>query len=106
MGYLMLVGIFLIGNAVAMRLDRIRRNGVIGLRTRTTMASDRAWYAAQRAAAAWVALAGAIAFCGGAAAVVAEANPPVHLWILGPTVLALLIGTWRGTLAARGSRPD
>ncbi len=103
--YLVAIGLFLIGNAVAMRLDRIPRNGVIGLRTRTTTRNDRAWYTAQRAGASWVAVGGAVALGGGIVTAATEPDPPAHLWVLGPTVLVLLVGAWRGVRAARQASP-
>ena len=40
--------------------ERLRRNGIVGMRTRATMASDAAWYAAHRASAWSIAVAALI----------------------------------------------
>lgn len=56
-----LLGVLLLASAWAQRTDRIPRNGVIGMRTSATMASDAAWYAAHRASAWAVGVAGVIA---------------------------------------------
>lgn len=40
--------------------ERLKRNGSVGMRTKATMASDAAWYAAHRASAWSIAVAGLI----------------------------------------------
>ena len=47
------------------RHDGIGRNGVVGLRTKTTLASDEAWFAAQRAGATLTFAAGVASAVGG-----------------------------------------
>lgn len=42
--------------------ERLRRNGLVGMRTKATMASDAAWFTAQRASAWSVLTAGLILF--------------------------------------------
>ena len=45
--------------------ERLKRNGTVGMRTRATLASDAAWYAAHRSSAWSVAVAGLIFLCVG-----------------------------------------
>ena len=44
---------------------RLPLNAVVGIRTRTTMSSERAWYAAHRAAAGPLGFGGGVFVCGG-----------------------------------------
>jgi ABC-type sugar transport system permease subunit len=62
---LVLVGSALVLLARRSRSGKLRRNRFAGVRTATTMSSDEAWHAAQRASAGFTLLAGCGAIAGG-----------------------------------------
>ncbi len=57
-----LVGVVFAGLGVLSLTGRLPRNGVAGVRIAGAMASDTAWYAAQRASAPWMIATGAAGF--------------------------------------------
>ncbi len=59
------IGLGMLWLAYLSATERLKRNGTVGMRTKATMASDAAWYAAHRASAWSVAVAGLIFVCVG-----------------------------------------
>ena len=98
-------GVTLVVLGLASRSDRLARNRLAGLRTRTTMVDDVAWYAGQRAGANFIILAGLVGIAGGVAALFFLEDDNILVGIvLSTSVLALLlvaIGGRRGQQAAR-----
>ena len=83
--------------------NQLPRNWVAGLRTRTTMASDEAWYAGQRAGAGYVVAAGVVGVATGVIALFFS-DPVAAAIILGGTALLLglvVVGGVKGQRAAR-----
>lgn len=98
-------GVTLVVLGLASRSDRLARNRLAGLRTRTTMVDDVAWYAGQRAGASFIILAGLVGIAGGVAALFFLEDESILVGIvLSTSLLALLlvaIGGRRGQQAAR-----
>ncbi len=101
----------IIGGAVIYRIGVRGENGelprqrVAGLRTRATLSSDDAWYAAQKAGADLVKAAGALAVIGGLTSIpVYDQLPVAAALVLGTTAVMLSLVVWggvRGQAAAR-----
>lgn len=85
--------------------DRLRRNRLAGIRTPTTLASDDAWYAAQRAGAGWTKVGGIASALGGVAvAIFADDGPTLGVLVIVISVLtvsAVVGGAVVGVRAAR-----
>jgi uncharacterized membrane protein len=78
---------------------KIRRNRIVGVRTRATLASDEAWRKGHRAAVLPMSLTGGIAILGGVvAAVLGYVNEPFIVVVL---ALVLLGGAAWSSAAAR-----
>ena len=95
-------GLILLG-AMA-RAGRLTRQSIVGLRTKTTMASDEAWEAAHAAGAGWVVAAGVVLLVGGVAVMLADsetAGGVIALIATGVMLLPLAIAFTRGQAAAR-----
>lgn len=100
--------------AWASRHDRLRRNGTVGVRTPETLASDAAWFAAQRAAASATAIGGWGALIGGfgalALAFVEARTPGLAFPVAWGAWMLLAIGAagwslgWTLIGAGRGAR--
>lgn len=60
-----IIGVGSLWMAWLMGSERLPRNGLVGMRTRATMASDAAWNAAHRASAWSIALTGLVLLVGG-----------------------------------------
>lgn len=87
------------------RAGRLSRQSWVGLRTRTTMASDDAWRAAHAAGAAWVMVGGVIMALGGMVTLLAgseDAAAAVALVSVAAALVPIVIGGVRGQTAARG----
>ncbi len=107
-------GVLLAGGAAIWRIgwlsarDRLRRNSWAGIRTATTMGSEEAWLAAQRAGAKWTSAAGVVALLGGAGTVTGSLLGPSEPFLVGAVGVAMLavlplalVGVLRGVGAAR-----
>ena len=101
------IGLVFVGTGVAATSGRLPRNGVLGIRTHATMASDHAWKVAHHAAA-WSFYAGGAVMLASAAILMAgraRMNKATGLLALGgPAVMAIvvLIGAWQADrLASR-----
>jgi len=100
--------------AWASRRDRLRPNSAIGVRTPETLASDAAWFAAQRAAASATAIGGWGTLAGGLAALVLAAiealTPDMAFPVAWGAWMLLAIGAagwslgWTLIGAGRGAR--
>lgn len=77
----------------------------MGLRTRTTLASDEAWYAAQRASADLIKASGVLSVIGGLVSIpVYDQDALAATIVLGTALLLLIVAGWaavRGQAAAR-----
>ncbi|NNL48040.1 MAG: SdpI family protein [Acidimicrobiia bacterium] len=77
----------------------------MGLRTRTTLSSDEAWYAAQRASADLVKASGVLSVIGGLVSIpVYDQDALAATIVLGTALLLLIIAGWaavRGQAAAK-----
>ena len=108
---MVIAGIALIGGGVAIavagamaRAERLSRQALVGIRTRATMASDDAWYAAQSAGADWVVFGGIIMAIGGLLTLLMESDDAAGVVSLATVAIALIpiaIGGIRGQAAAR-----
>jgi hypothetical protein len=77
--------------------DELPRQGLMGLRTKATMTSDEAWYAAQRAGADLVKASGAIAAIGGLVSIpLYNRDAAAAAVILGTAAVVLIIAVWAG----------
>lgn len=90
--------------------DELPRQGVMGLRTKATMASDEAWFAAQRAGADLVKASGAIGVIGGLVSLpLYNRDAVAAVVVLGTAALMLTIAIWagvRGQAAAKAVSGD
>lgn len=85
--------------------DRLKRNKLVGMRTKTTMASDTAWYAAQRAGAWSVAVAGVVVLGTGVWLLVARPGDEGGTTaVLGSTVAVLVVVVIGGLQAQRAAK--
>ena len=107
-GWLLVVaGIAIVATAAMARAGRLSRQSWIGIRTRTTMTTDEAWYAAHEAGGAWIIAGGAIMALGGLLVVFTEDEDIaawVSLGVCAAAVVPILIGGFRGQAAARSVR--
>ena len=98
-------GLLLLWAARAAASGRLRRNGIAGIRTPSTMASDESWLAAHRRAERPTVLAGVAAIASGLLALLLPAPVPVlaGLVIVACVVMLGLVlwGAWVGGRAAR-----
>ncbi|WP_143539214.1 SdpI family protein [Rothia nasimurium] len=99
-------GLFLIIARMG-RAGTLSRNGLIGIRTKATMQSDAAWYAAHQAmaptlrACAWGYMAGAVIVLGLALAAPTAFVIPVGLaFLILPTIAMVVVAMTRGKSAA------
>jgi uncharacterized membrane protein len=85
----------------------LRRNYFVGIRTRTTMASDEAWAAAHRAGGRWMAAAGFVMIVGAALLLVNRPGATGSSEIVGATAVVmgvpLVIGALKGQRAAKAA---
>ncbi|GAA4070984.1 MULTISPECIES: SdpI family protein [Actinomadura] len=98
-----LVGALVVCVGVLGWLERLPRNGFVGVRTKASMESDRAFRAANRAAAPWMVGAGIVVLIGGGVAA-PLADSHTDLYVLGGVavmILLTLVGAVRGHRAAR-----
>ncbi|ORC15756.1 hypothetical protein A7979_06065 [Rothia nasimurium] len=106
MSLLIVGGLFLIIARMG-RAGTLSRNGLIGIRTKATMQSDAAWYAAHQAmaptlrACAWGYMAGAVIVLGLALAAPTAFVIPVGLaFLILPTIAMVVVAMTRGKSAA------
>ena len=93
-GLVMIAAGVLVGAAgVLGRLDRLPRNGRVGIRTPTTLASDEAWHRAHRAA----------VLAGLAAALVSSENAVAAVTLTGAGLLLVLV-VLAGVVGSRAAR--
>ena len=104
--------IMVIGGAIAyevgrrMSTDQLKPNQIAGVRTPAAMHSDKAWYAAQRAAAGDAMIAGVVTVVGGVAMLlIGRTSSMAAAIILGTVGVLVLALAWRmyrkGTGAAK-----
>lgn len=74
-----------------MASGRLPRNGLVGMRTKATMASDTAWNASHRASAWAVAVAGVILLAAGFWLLLTRPSPSVERNVVLATCLAILV---------------
>ena len=86
-----IIGVASLWMASLMRDDRLPRNGLVGMRTRATMASDAAWNAAHRASAWSIALTGVVLLVGGVWLLLARRSPDATRNVLLGITLAVLV---------------
>ena len=106
-----IAGVALIAGGVAVtaagamsRAGRLSRQSWVGIRTRTTLASDRAWEAAHRAGGSWVMVGGIVMAVGGVLTVLTESEETaavVALVSVAAALIPILIGGALGQAAAR-----
>lgn len=105
-----LAGVFVASGVVVMtvarrgRDGRLRRNELVGLRTRATLSSDEAWLAAHRASYGASATSGLIAILGGAFTLLARSNGALAAVVTLTCVAILALtfwGAYQGNRAAR-----
>jgi uncharacterized membrane protein len=97
-------GVAVTAAAAMARAGRLSRQSWVGIRTRTTLASDEAWDAAHRAGASWVMVGGIIMALGGLLTFLTESEGAATTVALVSVVVALvpiLIGGVLGQAAAR-----
>ena len=95
-GLVMIAAGVLVGAAgVLGRLDRLPRNGLVGIRTPSTLASDEAWHRAHRASVAVLA--------GLAAALVSSENAVAAVTLTGAGLLLVLV-VLAGVVGSRAAR--
>jgi len=97
-------GIALTAAAAMARAGRLSRQSWVGIRTRATLASDEAWYAAQGAGASWVMVGGVIMALGGLLTLLTESDSAataVALVTVAAALVPILIGASLGQAAAR-----
>lgn len=87
---------------------RLKRNYWAGIRTRTTLASDDAWFAAHRAARPPVEAGGWAAAAAGVVVLFLPADPEalIPLTVIAGAVVMLaliMVGAWRGVRAAKAA---
>ena len=97
---LLLAAVLLLAVAVLGARGRLRRNPLVGVRTRRTLASDEAFALANRVAAAPLGAAGAVALLGGA--VVLAGGPAAVTW----TVLTVTTAGMLGLTGVGGALGD
>lgn len=104
-GLVMIAAGVLVGAAgVLGRLDRLPRNGLVGIRTPSTLASDEAWHRAHRAAWLPTLLAGLVAVLAGlAAALVSSENAVAAVTLTGAGLLLVLV-VLAGVVGSRAAR--
>lgn len=101
---LIIAGVAIVGAGAMGRAGRLSRQSWIGIRTRTTLASDENWYAAHEAGAGWIMGGGVVMAIGGVLTLFADSEDTAAVFALATTVVALvpiLIGGLRGQAAAR-----
>lgn len=101
---MMVGGTALVVLGVIARAGKLTRQPVVGLRTKTTLASDEAWKAAHEAAANWVVGAGAVLVAGGVLVMLTDSESAGDAVALAATALMLvplMIAFRRGQAAAR-----
>jgi len=100
-----LAGLFIVWLAIRMRQGRVQRGSPAGVRTRSTMRSDAAFEAANKAAAPLTATAGAIlAICGVLAAVLPEHLAGIFIFGgVGVFLVLCLLGAATGVKASRSA---
>jgi len=85
--------------------DRLKRNKLVGLRTKATMSSDAAWYAAQRAGAWSIAVAGALVLGTGVWLLVAQpGDNEATTTVFGSSIAALVVALIGGLQAQRAAK--
>jgi len=97
-------GIAIVAAGAMARAGMLSRQSWVGIRTRTTMASDDAWYAAQDAGATWVMIGGVLMAAGGVVTLFTESEDTAGIVALVTAAVALLpiaVGGFRGQAAAR-----
>jgi uncharacterized membrane protein len=97
-------GIAIVAAGAMARAGMLTRQSWIGIRTRTTMASDEAWYAAHAAGATWVMIGGVLMAAGGVVTLFTESEDTAGIVALVTVALALVpiaIGGFKGQGAAR-----
>lgn len=86
-----LVGAGFLWLAWLMQNERLPRNGLVGMRTKATMASDAAWNASHRASAWSVALAGVVLLAAGLWLLLARQSASADRTVVLGTCLAILV---------------
>ena len=97
-------GIVLVAAGAMGRAGRLSRQSWAGLRTKTTMASDEAWYAAHAAGATWVMVGGVLMATGGVVTLFTESEDTAAYVALVTVAVALIpiaIAGFRGQAAAQ-----
>ena len=84
------LGIGFLWLAQLMRTERLPRNPLVGMRTRATMADDRAWKAAHRASTWSVAVAGVVLLAAGAWLLLDRESPQADAKVVLVTTVVLL----------------
>ena len=102
-----LTGLVLLGAAWLGATGGLKRNRIAGMRTRSTLASDEAWYAGQRASAWSVAAAGLMTAASGIALLAAqpadETTGRVALVVGAIDVVVLIVGGVQANRAAKAA---
>ena len=86
-----IIGAVFLWLAWLMQNERLPRNGLVGMRTKATMASDAAWNASHRASAWSVALAGAILLIAGLWLLLARQSASADRTVVLGTCVAILV---------------
>lgn len=108
-GMLLVPGGVLVAVGRLAAAGRLPRNGLAGIRTRATMASEPAWLAAHRAGGGWLQAAGLVGVAGGLAAAALPPEPAGELvaGVAAAGLLALVaVAGVRGQQAARRAAQD
>jgi len=101
---LIIGGVAIVGAGALGKAGRLSRQSIVGIRTKSTMASDEAWFAAHRAGAVWVMAGGVLMALGGVLTILAETEEAagvVALITAGVGLVPIVIGGVRGNSAAR-----
>ncbi|KAA3636313.1 MAG: hypothetical protein DWP92_09715 [Armatimonadetes bacterium] len=99
-------GVVIVAAGAMARAGQLTRQSFVGIRTRTTMASDAAWEAAHRAGGNWIIAGGMIMAVGGLLTVLAESDDTgvvVALVTAGIALVPIAIGGFVGQAAARNT---
>ncbi|MEV4257973.1 SdpI family protein [Spirillospora sp. NPDC049652] len=84
-------GLIILASGLASASGRLRRNGVVGIRTRTSMSSDEAWDIVHRAGGPWLVASGLAMLIGGGVAAVAGSDAVRMAATLTAIVLCLVL---------------
>ena len=85
--------------------DRLKRNKLVGMRTKATMASDAAWYAAHRASAWSIAVAGVVVLgTGGWLLAVRPGDDEGTRAVFGSAIAVLVVVVIGGLQAQRAAK--